>query len=94
MSLLPDDEVAAFVDEHPDWSWADQSISRTYALAGFEEAIAFVNRVAEAAEDADHHPDIDIRWNKVTLTLSTHSAGGITAKDIHLAQQADGLVTG
>jgi 4a-hydroxytetrahydrobiopterin dehydratase len=94
MSLLPDDEVAAFVEEHADWSWSDQSISRTYGFPGFSEAIAFVDRVAEAAEAADHHPDIDIRWNKVTLVLSTHSAGGITAKDLELAQQADGLVTG
>ncbi|MBD0323387.1 MAG: 4a-hydroxytetrahydrobiopterin dehydratase, partial [Aldersonia sp.] len=57
------------------------------------EAIEFVRRVGEAAEDANHHPDIDIRWRKVTLVLSTHSEGGLTQKDVSLAQQIDDLTS-
>jgi 4a-hydroxytetrahydrobiopterin dehydratase len=91
MPLLPDDEVRAFVEAHADWSWADAEITRTYRFADFSESMAFVTRVALAAEKADHHPDIDIRWNEVTLTLATHSAGGLTAKDLALADTADGL---
>lgn len=92
MSPIPDEEVAAFVGEHPEWSWSDQAITKTFEFADFNEAIGFVTRVALAAEKADHHPDIDIRWNRVTLTLSTHSAGGLTAKDLDLAERADSLV--
>jgi 4a-hydroxytetrahydrobiopterin dehydratase len=91
MPLLPDDDVKAFVEAHPEWSWADAEITRTYQFADFSESMAFVTRVALAAEKADHHPDIDIRWNEVTLTLATHSAGGLTAKDLALADTADGL---
>ena len=75
--------------EHPDWSLEGQEISRTFTFADFNEAMGFVNRVALAAEVADHHPDIDIRWNKVTLTLSTHSEGGLTEKDLDLAAEID-----
>lgn len=88
---LPDAEVEAFVEGHPKWSWADKEITRTYEFADFNASMGFVTRVALAAERADHHPDIDIRWNKVTLTLSTHSAGGLTEKDLTLADQVDGL---
>jgi 4a-hydroxytetrahydrobiopterin dehydratase len=89
MSLLPDTEVEAFVEHHPQWSWADAAISRTYEFEDFNESMGFVTRVALEAEKANHHPDIDIRWNKVTLTLSTHSEGGLTAKDLELADVAD-----
>jgi 4a-hydroxytetrahydrobiopterin dehydratase len=92
MSVLPNDEVESFIGSHPDWSWADTEITRTFEFADFNESIGFVTRVAMAAEKADHHPDIDIRWNKVTLTLSTHSEGGLTAKDLDLADKVDGLV--
>src|SRR2546422_7892 len=64
---------------------------RQFEFKGFPDAVAFVNRVAGAADAADHHPDIDIRYNKVRLTLSTHSEGGITAKDLELAARADEL---
>ena len=60
-------------------------------LADFVEAMGFVTRVALVAEKAFHHPDIDIRWNKVTLRLSTHSEGGLTEKDLELAERVDGL---
>jgi 4a-hydroxytetrahydrobiopterin dehydratase len=91
MPLLADDEVQAFVDDHPDWVLAGNEITRTFEFSDFSESIGFVSRVAMEAEKANHHPDIDIRWNKVTLTLSTHSEGGLTEKDTELASTADGL---
>ena len=82
----------AFVAQHPDWTLDGEEISRTFVFADFPEAIAFVTRAAFAAEAADHHPDIDIRWNKVKLTLSTHSENALTAKDTELAAAFDELV--
>ena len=80
-----------FLAAHSDWKLEGESISRTYVLADFKESMAFVTQVALAAEVADHHPDIDIRWNKVTVVLSTHSAGALTAKDTNLAAEFDSL---
>lgn len=73
----------------PGWELKGDSITRTYKLPGFRSALAFVQLVGELAEAADHHPDIDIRYSKVQLTLSTHSAGGLTDKDFDLAAQID-----
>ena len=87
MSPLDAAARAEFLAAHGDWSLEGESISRTYVHRDFKEAMAFVTQVALAAEVADHHPDIDIRWNKVTLVLSTHSAGALTAKDIGLAAE-------
>ena len=92
MALVSDTEVEAFLEAHPGWSRANDEITQTYEFADFNEAFGFVSRVAMMSEKADHHPDIDIRWNKVTLALSTHSEGGLTAKDLDLADQFDGLV--
>jgi 4a-hydroxytetrahydrobiopterin dehydratase len=78
-----------FLAEHPDWTLDGQTITRTFVFADFVEAIGFVNKVAIAAEVADHHPDIDIRWNKVTLSLSTHSEKALTTNDTGLAAKAD-----
>jgi 4a-hydroxytetrahydrobiopterin dehydratase len=89
---LDEQQRAAFLADHPDWSLDAESITRTFTLADFNEAMGFVNRVALAAEVADHHPDIDIRWNKVTLVLSTHSEGALTAKDTDLAATIDGYL--
>ncbi len=80
-----DQERAEFMASYPDWELDGETIRRTFTFADFGEAMGFVNRVALAAEQADHHPDIDIRWNKVTLALSTHSAGALTSKDTDLA---------
>jgi 4a-hydroxytetrahydrobiopterin dehydratase len=91
MALVSDSEVEAFNEAHPEWARQGDEITRSYAFADFGEAMGFVTRVALAAEKADHHPDIDIRWNKVTLTLSTHSAGGLTTKDLDLADLCDDL---
>jgi 4a-hydroxytetrahydrobiopterin dehydratase len=71
------------------WSRRGDALARTYQFRNFAQSMEFVNRVAALAESADHHPDIDIRYAKVTLTLSTHDSGGITAKDIALAKAID-----
>jgi 4a-hydroxytetrahydrobiopterin dehydratase len=90
---LTADERTALLDAHPDWSLDDETISRTFTFADFGEAMGFVMRVALAAQTADHHPDIDIRWNRVTLALSTHSAGALTELDRDLAAVIDGFVS-
>jgi 4a-hydroxytetrahydrobiopterin dehydratase len=71
----------------PLWRKRARKISREFTFEGFMDAVEFVNRVARAAEKADHHPDIDIRWNRVTLALTTHSEGGLTAKDFAMARR-------
>jgi 4a-hydroxytetrahydrobiopterin dehydratase len=86
---LDDDARDRFRDEHPHWSMEGERITRIFTFDDFAEAMGFVSRVALAAEKVDHHPDIDIRWNEVTLTLSTHSAGALTEKDIALAATID-----
>lgn len=73
----------------PHWSKRGQTIIRTFTFAGFLESIDFVNRIAGKAERSRHHPDITIRYNKVTLKLTTHDAGGLTQKDFSLARQCD-----
>ncbi len=75
----------------PGWRIESGELTRTFVLKDFVAALAFVNRVGEAAEAAGHHPDIDIRYNKVRLGLVTHDAGGLTAKDFDLAAHADTL---
>jgi 4a-hydroxytetrahydrobiopterin dehydratase len=93
MSLLSDAEIEHKLTGIPDWHAGEEpSIVRDFAFANFADAIAFVNRVAEAAEVANHHPDILLHgWNKVRLTLSTHSQGGLTDADFQLAAQLDRL---
>jgi 4a-hydroxytetrahydrobiopterin dehydratase len=75
-----------------EWTRDDDSIVRTFTFRTFRDAVRFVNAVADLAEDRDHHPDVDIRWNKVTLRLSTHSAGGLTPVDFELADAIDALM--
>ena len=75
----------------PEWQRNGDIITRTFVFKDFPAAMKFVNRVAELAEQAQHHPDVDIRWNKVTLALTTHDAGGLTEKDFALAKQCDAL---
>ncbi len=89
MSLLSDTQRQEFVASHPSWTIEGETITRTIRYPDFVEAMGFVTRVAMIAEKANHHPDIDIRWNKVTLTLSTHSEGGLTSRDIDLAAAID-----
>ena len=75
----------------PEWRREGEVISRTYEFEDFVAAMKFVNAVAAVAEQVQHHPDVDIRWNKVTLALTTHDAGGLTQKDFAMASQCDGL---
>ena len=75
----------------PQWRRNGDVIARTFQFKDFPAAMKFVNAVAELAEQAQHHPDVDIRWNKVTLALTTHDAGGLTEKDFALAKQCDAL---
>ena len=75
----------------PNWIEVDGGLERTFELPSFPEAVAFVNRVAELAEQENHHPDIAVSYRKVTLRWTTHSAGGITDRDHALAAQSDGL---
>ena len=91
MARLNDAERAGFLETNPDWAIHGGSLKRTFVLADFNEAMGFVTRVALAAEVADHHPDIDIRWNRVTITLTTHSEGALTAQDTTLAATIDRL---
>ncbi len=91
MKKLTPPEVEARLDKASDWSGVGDTISRTFEFKNFIKAMKFVNRVAEYAEQVQHHPDILVRWNRVTLTLSTHDAGGITEKDFTFASAADGL---
>lgn len=89
--LLSDDELETALKDLPDWTRTGDSIARTVEAPSFLAGIELVRRVAVAAEEADHHPDIDIRWRRVTFTLSTHSEGGLTRLDVALAQQIDQL---
>ena len=86
---LTPDQRTSFLAEHPAWDLDGETITATFVFADFIEAIGFVTRVAMAAEVADHHPDIDIRWNKVTLALTTHDRGALTSKDLDLAASCD-----
>jgi len=91
MEILKTKAVRDSLKVIPGWSRERKTIRRTYAFPDFGAAMKFVNAVARAAEKAQHHPDVDIRWNRVTLTLTTHDAGGLTELDFHLAAQADRL---
>ena len=94
-SRLTDDQIAERLKAIPEWSLSSgssgQSITRAFEAPSFLEGIAFVQGVAEIAESRDHHPDIDIRYSRVTLTLSTHDKGGLTGWDFDVAEAVDSL---
>lgn len=92
MAVLSNDEVDAAAADLNGWAREGGALRRSVTFASFLDGVDGVRRVAEAAERADHHPDIDIRWRTVTFTLSTHSEGGITEKDVELAREIDGLL--
>jgi 4a-hydroxytetrahydrobiopterin dehydratase len=89
MALLNSSQIARAMLKLPQWKKAGKSISRTYVFRDFPAAIRLVSKIAELAEKVNHHPDIDIRWNKVTLSLTTHDTGGLTARDFKLARKFD-----
>ncbi|TMM37576.1 MAG: 4a-hydroxytetrahydrobiopterin dehydratase [Actinobacteria bacterium] len=90
-TVLTADELASALRDLSGWSGDPQGIERSVQAASFLAGIRLVDAVAEAAEAADHHPDIDIRWRTVTFRLATHSAGGVTELDLKLARQIDQL---
>jgi len=89
--LLPEAEIAAALAELPGWSRAGAEIEKIFELATFSAAIAFVVSVGFLAEAADHHPDLDVRWRRVRVALTTHDSGGLTALDTDLARQIEGV---
>jgi 4a-hydroxytetrahydrobiopterin dehydratase len=91
VSALGESEVYERLQTMPGWSLADKAIQRKFTFRSFMPGIRFVNKIAEAAETAQHHPDITINYNVVTISLSTHSEGGVTPKDLDLAQQIDAI---
>ena len=91
MDLLTDDEIAARLSAVPEWTRDGNSITFAITRADFRDAVLYVGAVAYLAEAANHHPDIGISWNRVTLALSTHSAGGLTAADFALAGRISAL---
>jgi 4a-hydroxytetrahydrobiopterin dehydratase len=88
---LNETKIQFLLSSLPQWQRHEDIISKTFMFADFPAAMKFVNAVAELAEHAQHHPDVDIRWNKVTLALTTHDAGGLTDKDFALARQCNML---
>jgi len=89
---LDEQELQAAVAKLPEWSLTDGEIVREVTFKDFAHAMVFVNGVADLAEGANHHPDIDIRYNKVRLALVTHDSGGITQNDIEMAAAIDEIV--
>jgi 4a-hydroxytetrahydrobiopterin dehydratase len=92
MAALSPDEITSRLASLPGWKVDHGELIRQFQFPDFIGSIAFVNKVAPLAEAAGHHPDIDIRYNKVRLALTTHDAGGITAKDFELAAKVGDLV--
>lgn len=89
MSTLTDDEARRAISDLSGWELAGGELVKQYVLEGFPAAIAFVNRIAERAEAADHHPDLEINYNRVRVRLRTHSADGITDRDTALAHEIE-----
>ena len=85
------EQISAGLESHSEWIELNNQIQRTFEFDDFVGSMKFVNAVAEYAEEVQHHPDVLIRYNKVTLTVSTHDANGITYKDFELAVKSDGL---
>ena len=91
VDLLSDEQITAALAGLSGWTRSGDSITTTVELADFRAAILYTGAVAYLAEAANHHPDVLIQWNKVTLTLSTHSAGGLTGADMALAERINAL---
>lgn len=93
MNQLTPAEIKTRLAAVPHWTRVRRALRRTFEFPDFVAAMKFVNAVARAAEKAGHHPDIEIRWNRVTLSLTTHDAGGLTDRDFELARRCDRLAT-
>ena len=95
MPLLSDDQIDRALASLPGWTREGNAIRKTFVFAGFPEAVAFVGRLVAPAEAADHHPDLTINYRRVTVAYTTHSAGGLTEKDVagaHMAEVESGRV--
>lgn len=90
--LVDEEEIESLMRKIPEWDHEGKTIQRSVEFGEFMEGIDFVNAVAEIAEEAGHHPDIDIRYSTVNLTLTTHDAGGLTDSDFELARKIDTLI--
>ena len=89
--LLNAQDIKDWLKKLPEWELEKKHIERTFEFEDFNSAIDFVNAVAEIAEDEEHHPHIDIRYNKVRVQLSTHAEGGLTERDFEVAEKVDTL---
>lgn len=89
--LLNAQDIKDWLKKLPEWELEKKHIERTFEFEDFNAAIDFVNAVAEIAEDEEHHPEIDIRYNKVRVQLSTHTEGGLTERDFEVAEKVDTL---
>ncbi len=91
MGKLTDEEIATGLEELPGWEGGSDEISKEFELGNFKEAVSFVVRLSYEAESRNHHPDLEVHYNRVKVTLSTHSDDGVTAKDLDLATVIEGL---
>jgi len=91
MALLGDSEIEARLSERPGWRRDGEAIVRSFECGDFVGSVRFVESLVEPAEEMGHHPDLEISWDKVTVTISTHSEGGLTAADFELAGKVDAL---
>ena len=89
MSAMSKEDIRKALNSMPEWSLIDSAIYKKFTFKSFLPAITFVNKIAEAAEQANHHPDITINYNQVGISLSTHSESGVTQKDFQLAEAID-----
>jgi 4a-hydroxytetrahydrobiopterin dehydratase len=94
MALLSDDEIREKLEGLAGWERDGDAIAKEFELADFKGSVDFVNRLTPVAEDMNHHPDLEISWNKVTVSISTHSEGGLTGNDFELAGKIDQLDRG
>jgi 4a-hydroxytetrahydrobiopterin dehydratase len=92
MPKLGDDEIALALRDLPEWRHFGDGLHKEFTFRGFRAAIAFIDRVAEKAVEAGHHPDIENHYNRVVLSLSTHEEGGVTEKDVVLATAIESVV--
>jgi len=91
VALLSDEEIRAQLGELSGWERDGEAIARTFELADFVGSVALVNKLVEPAEEMNHHPDVAVSWNRVTVSITNHEAGGITAADFELARRIDVL---
>lgn len=91
MAVLSDDQISERLQDRDGWERDGDAIKRKFKFADFQESVDFINRITPVAEEMNHHPDLAVSWDTVTVTLSTHSEGGITESDFELAGRIDSL---